>query len=83
MKEASNFPQSYEEWEALYRSDPISYNEKYKEFMYNKKNCFSCHNCPENRGFDSNFLPCGQHHCWVMLHCDRVDQMMKKGEEND
>lgn len=80
MKEESNFPQSYEEWEALYKSDPSSYNDKYYDFMHHKRNYFSCSNCPENRGFDSTF-PCGQYHCWVMLHCDRLDQMLKKGEE--
>lgn len=45
--------------------------EDYKEFMYNPENSHNCSECPENEGMDSR-LPCGQQHCWVDCHCERL-----------
>ena len=48
-----------------------SYEELYKEFMFNPENSHNCENCPENREYSSwgGNLPCGQQNCWVDCHC--------------
>lgn len=48
----------------------------YGEFMYNPDNVHNCEECPANNDFDDwqNRLPCGQWHCWVVLHCERSQE---------
>jgi len=52
-----------------------------KEFLFTKENVCNCNECPYNEGFDNwqNQLPCGQWHCWVSIHLDRMEQ---EEEEN-
>lgn len=51
-------------------------NEEYRKFMYDPQNVMACDKCPENLdmspwpGFRK---PCGQFHCWVSLHLDRLN----------
>lgn len=51
-------------------------NEEIIEFLYNKENIRECDGCPYNEGQSDwqNRLPCGQWHCWVELHCDRLEE---------
>ncbi len=45
---------------------------QYKQFMYDSDNSHNCGNCPENNG-NEDTLPCGQQHCWVDIHCARLE----------
>lgn len=55
----------------------MSYEEQYKDFMYNPDNVCNCEECSENKdprtsclrsSFDRTY-PCGQQQCWVSVHC--------------
>lgn len=44
--------------------------EKYRKFMSNPDNVINCSECPErqeNPSWETPY-PCGQQHCWVLLH---------------
>lgn len=47
---------------------------EYKSWLYDPKNIGNCSECPENKGFSSwqDRLPCGQWHCEVSVHCNRL-----------
>ena len=40
------------------------------KFLTNPDNCYNCQECPQNMGASDwqSRLPCGQWHCWVVLH---------------
>lgn len=44
--------------------------EEYRKFMSNSDNVMNCGECPERQENPSweMPLPCGQQHCWVLLH---------------
>jgi hypothetical protein len=51
-------------------------DKKYQDFMWNPKNEYNCHECPENRRLGLLFperLPCGQQNCWVVCHTKSKD----------
>lgn len=39
-------------------------------FMCDPDNSYNCNECPERESGSGNGLPCGQHHCWVDVHCN-------------
>lgn len=57
-----------EYWESL---NPVEYDAKYKEFMYNIDNMNKCTECPHgDDGYSGPGISlCGQYHCWVLAHC--------------
>lgn len=45
------------------------YRSLYSEFMADPSNEGECDICPERFTGASGFMPCGQQHCWVTVHC--------------
>lgn len=44
------------------------------DFLTDKRNIERCSDCPYDMGCTGyNQLPCGQYHCWVVVHCKAVE----------